>query len=93
MSIVVRFAPRSVTPEKYDATVAAFNERFGEDLPDGCELHVAFKGPDGSIRVSEIWDSPEQFQAFGEELMPMLAQHGIEAGEPEIFEVHNIQRR
>jgi hypothetical protein len=46
------------------------------------------------MRVSEIWDSPEQLQAFGERLMPILADIGIEfSGEPEIVEVHNIIRR
>jgi hypothetical protein len=94
MSIVVRFAPESVTPQQYDATEARFNEEFGEDMPDGCDLHVAFIGPDGNIRVSEIWSSREQFEAFGEKLMPFLASSGIEfSGDPEIFEVHNIQTR
>jgi len=32
----------------------------------------------------------EKLQAFGERLMPILAEVGIEfAGEPDIFEVHN----
>jgi hypothetical protein len=43
--------------------------------------------------VSEIWDSLEQFQAFGERLMPLLAEVGIDPGEPEMFEIHNIIRR
>jgi hypothetical protein len=44
--------------------------------------------------VSEIWDSREQFQAFGERLMPTLSYAGITiSGEPEIFEVHNIVKR
>ena len=46
------------------------------------------------MRVSEIWDSREQFEAYGERLMPILADTGIEfSGEPEIFEVHNIIKR
>ncbi len=48
----------------------------------------------GSFRVSEIWDSREQLAAFGERLMPVLADVGIElAGEPEVLEIHNIIRR
>ena len=36
----------------------------------------------------------EQLQAFGDRLMPILAEVGIEfAGEPEIYEVHNIVKR
>ena len=37
--------------------------------PDGREFHVCF-GTDGGLRVSEIWDSVEQLQAYGEILMP-----------------------
>jgi hypothetical protein len=93
VSIVVRFAPGSVTPAQYDETVTRFNEEFGEELPDGCDYHVAFIGPDGSIRVSEIWDSREQFEAFGEKLMPLLASAGVDPGAPEVFEVHRIEKR
>lgn len=95
MSIVVRFTPTALTPEHYDETVSRFEERFGEGyIPDGCQLHVAFVDNDGSVRVSEIWDSVEQFQAFGEMLMPVLQDAGIEfSGEPEIFQVHRIETR
>ena len=57
------------------------------------EMHVLF-GTEGNLKVSEIWDSPEQLQAFGDRLMPILADVGIEfSGDPEIFEVHNIVNR
>jgi hypothetical protein len=93
MSILVRFtgAP-GMTSAKYDETLPAV-EAAGEFPPDGLEYHVAFEA-DGLFRVSEIWDSLEQFQAFGERLMPVLAEHGIElAGEPEILQVHNTIKR
>ena len=48
---------------------------------------------DGGVGVSEIWDSPEQFEAFGQRLMPILEEVGIDPGEPNILEVHNIIRR
>ena len=61
--------------------------------PDGRAYHVCF-GTDGDLQVSEIWDSPEQFQAYGELLMPILVDVGVEfSGEPEVFEVHNIIQR
>jgi hypothetical protein len=44
--------------------------------------------------VSEIWDSREQWEAFGERLMPLLAEAGIEMSrEPEVFEAHEITKR
>jgi quinol monooxygenase YgiN len=93
MSILVRFigAP-GMTAEKYDATLPTI-EASGEFPPDGLEYHVAFSS-DGSFRVSEIWDSREQFEAFGQRLMPILTAAGVElAGPPEIVEVHNIIKR
>ena len=68
-------------------------EEAGAWPPDGLEYHVFF-GSEGNLRVSEIWDSREQFEAFGEPLMPILADIGIEfSGDPEIFEVHDVFRR
>ena len=50
-------------------------------------------GTDGKLKVSEIWDSREQLEAFGERLMPLLAEVGIDPGEPELIEIHNIVKR
>ena len=92
MSIVVRFNPTNLTTEKYDASVSRL-EATGSWPPDGLEYHVFF-GAEGDLRVSEIWDSREQLQAFGEKLMPILADIGIEfSGDPEIFEVHASFKR
>jgi hypothetical protein len=90
VSILVRFvgAP-SMTAAKYDAAMPAI-EASGEWLPDGLVAHVAFE-TDGAFRVSEVWHSREQFEAFGQRLMPLLADAGIElAGPPEIVEAHNV---
>ena len=92
MSIVVRFNPTSLTTEKYDESIRRLEEAGGFP-PDGLEYHIFF-GSEGSLRVSEIWDSQEQMQAFGERLMPILADVGIEfSDQPEIFEVHKIIKR
>ena len=91
-SFLVRFAPTSdVTTEQYDETIRQL-EKSGHWLPEGLEYHVAFKS-DGKFRVSEIWDSREQFEAFGERLMPVLKDAGIEPGKPEMLEIHNIIKR
>jgi hypothetical protein len=93
MSIVVRFNPTSMTAAKYDDTLSKVKDAAGTFPPDGLEYHVCF-GSDGNLRVSEIWDSRQQFEAFGERLMPVLAEAGIEfSGPPEILEAHNIIRR
>jgi hypothetical protein len=92
MSIVVRFSPTSLSAETYDRVLGDI--KASEHWPpDGLDYHVCF-GDDGDLKVSEIWDSREQFEAFGQHLMPILNEAGIEfSGEPEIFDVHNIERR
>jgi hypothetical protein len=90
MSIVVRFNPTNVDRAKYDESVRRLEGAGLWPNPSGLEVHVAF-GDEDNMKVSEIWASREQFQAFGDQLMPILADIGIElSGEPEIFEVQNL---
>ena len=93
MSIVVRFTPTNLTPERYADSIRRLEEAGLWPSPSGLEYHVCF-GSEGSLRVSEIWDSREQMDAYGEQLMPILADAGIEfSGAPEFHEVHNIAKR
>jgi len=93
MSIVVRFNPKNVTQAMYDESVRRLEEAGAWPNPDGLQMHVLF-GSEGELRVSEIWDSREQLEAYGERLMPILADVGIQfSGEPEIFEAHNVIKR
>ena len=84
-------AAGDVSTDQYDKSIRRLEES-GDWLPEGLEYHVAFRS-NGNLRVSEIWDSREQLDAFGERLMPLLAEVGIDPGEPEILEIHNIIRR
>ena len=92
MSVVVRHQPTGLTREKYDE-VSRRMEESGAWPPDGLDMHVCF-GSDGELRVSEIWDSEEQFRTFSERLMPVLSEVGVEvtAG-PEVYEVQELQKR
>ncbi len=92
MSIVARFHPANLTNEKYEEALRRLEDAGAWPAPDGLDYHVLF-GSEGNLRVSEIWDSREHLQAFGERLMPILSDIGIEPGEPEIFEVHNTFKR
>jgi len=92
MSIVVRFNPTNVTTEKYEESIRRL-EAAGAWPPDGLEYHVMF-GSEGNLKVSEIWDSQEKLEEFGERMMPILADIGIEfSGAPDVFEAHNIIKR
>jgi hypothetical protein len=91
--LLVRFTPASsMTTEQYDESVRRL-EKLGDWPAEGLEYHVAFRS-NGSFRVSEIWDSREQFDAQAERLMPVLKDVGIELStEPEMLEIHNIVKR
>jgi hypothetical protein len=91
-SILARFTGENVTPEQYDETMRRL-EQSGDLPADGLDYHVAFTSG-GKFRVSEIWDSREQFEAFGKRLMPLLGDVGITlAGEPEVIETYNVVKR
>ncbi len=92
--VLARFtAAPSVTTEKYDETIKRLKASGSQWPPDGLAYHVAFSSG-GSFRVSEIWDSREQFDTFGQRLMPILTDVGIELeGKPEMLEIHNIIQR
>jgi hypothetical protein len=88
MSILVRFPSTSMTTEQYEQVKKQVSEN-GPFPPDGMEYHVCF-GPEGNRRVSEIWASREQFEAFGERLMPAIQEAGMEMEtEPEVLEIYS----
>jgi hypothetical protein len=93
MSMLARFTPASsVTTDQYDESIRRL-EQVGDFPPDGLEYHVAFMSADGDLRVSEIWESQQQFEAFGQRLMPLLNEVGIDPGQPEILQIHNTIKR
>ena len=93
MAIVVRYKPVSMTAEQYDATSEKLEAAGVPWPPEGLDHHICF-GSEGNLNVSEIWDSREQWEAFGEKMMPVLAENGIQfSGDPDVFEVHDATRR
>lgn len=91
MSMLVRFSPESMTAETYDEIKRRLNEA-GHWPPDGLEYHVCF-GTEGQLKVSEIWASRGQFEAFGEHLGPIIGEVGVtQPDPPELLDIHNQER-
>ena len=91
MSMLARFSPDSLTADKYDEIKRRLDEA-GHWPPDGLEYHVCF-GQEGQLRVSEIWASNEQFEAFGERIGPILEEAGVtQSAPPELLAIHNQER-
>ncbi len=91
VSVLIRFAPPSLTAKQYDDAVRRLTED-GVFPADGLDYEICF-GSGDNLKVSQVWDSQQQLDAFGKRLMPILAELGIDPGEPEVLEVHNIIRR
>jgi hypothetical protein len=91
MSVLIRFAPPALTAQQYDEVVRRLYEA-GVFPADGLDYEICF-GSEGQLKVSQVWDTPAQMEAFGQRLMPILVELGIDPGEAEVVPVHNIIRR
>jgi hypothetical protein len=88
MALIVHLAPKGMDDKKY-AEVLRRLEAAGAGAPAG-RLHHACYGDRKALRVTDIYDTPQSFDAFGKTLVPILASLEIEVGQPEVIEVHNI---
>lgn len=88
MTFIARFTPRSMSAAQYEECIRRL-EQAGQGSPVGRLYHVCF-GDAEALRVTDVWDSRENFERFGQTLMPILTDLGIDAGHPDIIEVHNI---
>jgi quinol monooxygenase YgiN len=88
MPIAVYFHPRSLSASQYDEAIKEL-EAAGAGHP-AARLYHACSGSDGGLMVFEVWESQQAFEDYGQVLMPILAQAGIDAGAPEVMPVHNL---
>lgn len=87
MAIAVLFTPRSMNADQYDEIIRRLQEA-GAGSPPGRRFHVCF-GTGSNLRVLDVWDSEETFGSFGQTLMPIIQQVGVDTGPPDISQVHN----
>ena len=88
MALGYYFAHDGFTPDKYAKAIKQL-EAAGAGAPKGRTLHVALES-DGAIQVFDIWESQQEFEAFGPTLMPILAELGVELKDPMSAKVHNV---
>jgi hypothetical protein len=88
MALGMYFTPGSFTSEEYDEVISRL-KAVGAAAPPGRLYHVALEAG-GQIQLFDVWDSAESFQAFGVTLVPILAELGIDPGEPQVSPVHNL---
>jgi len=90
MAIAVYFHPKGMTLEQFNETHRRLAD-VGAAEPPGRIHHSCF-GDDGDLSVYDVWTSAEEFQAFGATLMPILAEIGIDPGEPSIMAIHRLDQ-
>jgi hypothetical protein len=83
-----QFRSTSFTPDSHPHALKQL-EAAGAGAPKGRTLHVALD-IGGEISVFDIWESQEEFDAFGATLVPILSGLGIELSEPMVAPVHNV---
>jgi hypothetical protein len=88
MPFVLTFSPSGMTAAKYDECIKKLKDA-GAGAPRGRSHHVCY-GDQNNVQVTDVWDSMEDFQAFGETLIPILQSLGIDPGQPTPQQVHNI---
>jgi hypothetical protein len=93
MPIVAVFEGPGFTQQNYEESVRRLTGKNKMTSPsewpvEGLLVHVAGQGPKG-FRVVDVWASEDAFRRFGEKLIPVLREVGIE-GEPEIYPSHTV---
>jgi hypothetical protein len=94
MSVVAVFEAPGLTQESYEESVRRLTDGKSRlespaDWPvDGLLAHIAGEGANG-FRVVDVWESEEAFGRFGETLIPILREIGVE-GQPDIYPAHTF---
>jgi hypothetical protein len=88
MALGIYFVHEGFTPEKYDSAIKQL-EAAGMGAPKGRTYHCALES-NGAVQVFDIWESQEDFDAFGPTLIPILGELGVTLGEPMVATVHNV---
>jgi hypothetical protein len=88
MAIGMYFNPESMSAEQYDEVIRRLEEA-GAGRPKG-RLHHSCFGPPDAVMVYDVWESQEAFDDFGQTLMPILKELGIDPGQPQVMPIHNM---
>lgn len=94
MPVVVVFQGPGFTQENYEESVRRLTNGKSKvespaDWPvEGLLAHAAGQGANG-FRVVDVWESEEAFGRFGETLLPILEDMGVQ-GEPEVYPAHTF---
>ena len=87
MALTITFSPTNMSTSRYDEVLRRL-AAAGAGAPSGRLFHTCF-GPANQLRVVDVWASQAQFDQFGEVLVPILKELGVDQGAPDIQPQHN----
>ena len=90
MAIAIYVHPKGMTQQQYEEARRRLEEA-GQGDPRG-RLHHSCFGEDGGLMVYDVWESQEQWDAFGQALAPIATDIGVEMGEPMVMPIINLQQ-
>ena len=88
MAIGIYFSPAAMSAEQYDECIKRLR-KAGAGNPAGRSYHSAF-GPKDKLMVFDVWTSQAAFDRFSKTLMPIVAEMGLDPGQPTVMPIHNI---
>ena len=89
MSILTVFNLTTMNAEKYNKAINGL-KAAGQGKPKGRLYHIATPKEDGSMIVTDIWESSESLDEFGKTLIPVLNKAGVTPVEPKVYPVINV---
>jgi hypothetical protein len=88
MAILAIFHARGLTQAQYETLRKTVN--WEGDRPAGGVFHAIGFDEAGDGRVADVWESPEQLQAFvASRLAPAFAGLGLNPPEVAVYPLHN----
>ena len=93
MPVVLVHQGPGLTKESYEEVVRRITDGKGLTSPadwpvEGLLIHTAGDAP-GGFRVVDVWESEDAVERFGETLIPVLRDVGVEA-QPELYPAHTF---
>jgi len=79
-----------MTSQQYDQIMADL-DTSGHAQPNGQLQHIAVELPNRDWLMTDIWDSQESMNKFGEVLMPILISRGITPAQPSVSPIYNYK--
>ena len=89
MALAFYFSPTPVmSAQQYDECIKRLR-KAGAGHPPGRVYHACF-GTTESVNVFDVWTSQAAFEKFGQTLMPILRQLGVDPGQPRVMDVLHV---